>query len=136
MNKGSINVAVENIFPLIKGETQESLRKSFYYYYRNNNLEAVQDGQWKLVFPHRGRTYEGFEPGKDGMPGSANENSDVQAGLYDLRRDPGERYNVMEYYPGIVEKLEQMASEARDDLGDDLTENPGNNRRQPGRIAE
>jgi len=125
-----------NIFPLLKGEKVESPRKSFYYYYRNNNLEAVQDGQWKLVFPHKGRTYVGFEPGKDGLPGRANENSEVAAGLYDLRRDPGEQYNVLEFYPEIVQKLEKIAIEAREDLGDDLTNNPGKNRREPGKILE
>ena len=122
-----------NILPLMKGEQVEPPRKSFYYYYRNNNLEAVQDGRWKLVFPHRGRTYLGFEPGKDGQPGGANENSEVEAGLYDLRRDPGEQYNILEFNPEIVEKLQKIAREAREDLGDDLTENPGKNRRQPGR---
>jgi len=125
-----------NIFPLLKGEKVEPPRKSFYYYYRNNNLEAVQDGQWKLVFPHKGRTYVGFEPGKDGLPGRANENSEVAAGLYDLRRDPGEQYNVLEFYPEIVQKLEKIAIEAREDLGDDLTNNPGKNRREPGKILE
>jgi arylsulfatase A-like enzyme len=125
-----------NIFPLLKGENVEPPRKSFYYYYRNNNLEAVQDGHWKLVFPHKGRTYLGFEPGKDGQPGKANENSEVAAGLFDLRRDPGEQYNVMEFYPEIVQKLEKIADEARGDLGDDLTGNPGKNKREPGKIQE
>jgi arylsulfatase len=125
-----------NILPLLKGEKVEPPRKSFYYYYRNNNLEAVQNGQWKLVFPHNGRTYVGFEPGKDGLAGGANENSAVPAGLYDLRRDPGERYNVMEFNPEIVRELEKMASEAREDLGDDLTGNTGKNRRESGKIKE
>jgi arylsulfatase len=125
-----------NILPLLKGEKVEPPRKSFYYYYRNNNLEAVQDGHWKLVFPHKGRTYVGFEPGKDGKPGGANENSEVAAGLFDLRRDPGEQYNVIEFYPEIVKKLENIASEAREDLGDDLTNNQGKNRREPGKIGE
>lgn len=125
-----------NILSLLKGKNVEPPRKSFYYYYRNNNLEAVQDGYWKLVFPHKGRTYIGFEPGKDGNPGGTNENSEVVAGLYDLRRDPGEQYNVIEFYPDIVQKLEQMAGEAREDLGDDLTNNPGKNRREPGKIQE
>ncbi len=125
-----------SLYPLLKGETTDSPRKSFYYYYRNNNLEAVQDGQWKLVFPHPGRTYEGFEPGKDGMPGKVNENSQVEAGLYDLRRDPGERYNVMKFYPEIVKKLEKIADEARNDLGDDLTGAPGSNRREIGHLSE
>lgn len=126
----------ESILPLLKGENVDSPRKSFYYYYRNNNLEAVQDGQWKLVFKHNGRTYEKFEPGKDGMPGEVNENSEIEAGLYDLRRDPGERYNVLEFNTEIVKKLEKIASEARNDLGDDLTGNEGKNRRKPGYIQE
>jgi len=41
----------------------------------------------------------------------------------------------MEYYPEIVQRLE-MAKEARDDLGDDLTDNIGKNRREPGRVDE
>lgn len=125
-----------NILPLLKEKNPEPPRTSFYYYYRKNSLEAVRDGQWKLVFPHKGRTYEGFEPGKDGQPGKVNENSEVEAGLYDLRRDPGERYNLIEFYPEIVQKLEKIANEAREDLGDDLTGNPGKNRRQPGKISE
>lgn len=125
-----------SILPLLKGENVDSPRKSFYYYYRNNNLEAVQDGQWKLVFKHNGRTYEKFEPGRNGMPGEVNENSEVEAGLYDLRRDPGERYNVLEFNTEIVKKLEKIASEARNDLGDDLTGNEGKNRRKSGYIQE
>ncbi len=123
-----------SLLPLIKGETDESPRKSFWYYYRRNNLEAVQDGRWKLVFPHPGRTYTGFEPGKDGSPGPVDENFPYKAGLYDLRRDPGEQYNLIEYHPEIVEKLKKIAAEARDELGDDLTDAPGKNRREPGKV--
>ncbi|MDD4108314.1 MAG: sulfatase [Prolixibacteraceae bacterium] len=124
-----------SILPLLNSEVNQSPRKSFYHYYRRNNLEAVQDGNWKLVFPHNGRSYEGYEPGNDGLPGQVNEQSSCEAGLYDLRRDPGERYNLIEYYPEIVQRLEKIADEARDDLGDDLTGNPGKNRREPGRIT-
>lgn len=124
-----------SLLPLLKGEKAEP-RKSLYYYYRNNNLEAVRDAQWKLVFPHKGRTYEGFEPGKNGLPGKVNENNEVSGGLYDLRRDPGERYNLMEYHPDIVARLKKIADEARADLGDDLTGDPGKNRRLPGNVGE
>jgi arylsulfatase len=122
-----------NIIELMKGNMDASPRKSFLYYYRKNSLEAVSNGNWKLVFPHPGRTYEGFAPGKDGMPGQNNENFNFEGGLYDIRRDPGERYNVKETYPEIVAELEKIAAEAREDLGDDLTKNPGKNRREPGR---
>jgi arylsulfatase len=123
-----------NILPLMKGDFTVNPRKSFYYYYRGNNLEAVSNGNWKLVFPHPGRTYHGFQPGKDGMPGKGNENFKFEGGLYDLRRDPGEQYNVMESFPEIVAELEKIAQEAREDLGDDLTGAPGTGRRQPGKV--
>jgi arylsulfatase A-like enzyme len=123
-----------SLVPLLKGDRDAVPRTAFYYYYRKNSLEAVTDGNWKLVFPHHGRTYEGYQPGNDGTPGKVDENYWFEGGLYDLRRDPGERYNVIESYPEIVERLQEIASGAREDLGDDLTENPGKNRREPGRV--
>jgi arylsulfatase len=123
-----------SLLPLLKSGEAEPPRKSFLYYYRRNNLEAVRDGQWKLVFPHNGRTYEGFVPGEDGQPGQVNEWSEVEPGLYNLRRDPGERYNLLENHPEIAERLRGIADVAREDLGDDLTDNPGENRRLPGRV--
>ena len=124
-----------NILPLLKGDFEANPRQTFYYYYRQNSLEAVRHGSWKLVFPHPGRTYEGFQPGNDGMPGQVNNNFAFKGGLYDLRRDPGERYDVSESNPEIVKALEKIAKEARQDLGDELTDNPGRNRREPGRIS-
>ncbi len=124
-----------SVLPLMKGDTTVNPRKSFYYYYRRNSLEAVSNGNWKLVFAHKGRTYEGFLPGNNGTPGQANENAECKAALYDLRRDPGERYDVMEHYPEIVAELEALAGEARKELGDDLTGAEGTSRRKAG-VAE
>lgn len=125
-----------SLLSLMKSPEADPPRKSFWYYYRRNNLEAVRDGQWKLVFPHNGRTYEGFVPGEDGQPGKVDEWSEVEPGLYNLRRDPGERYNLLEHHPEIAERLRGIADVARDDLGDDLTDNPGENRRLPGRVEK
>lgn len=118
-----------NIYELMKGDFSQNPRDHFLYYYRKNSLEAIRKGTWKLIFPHHSRTYEGFKPGIDGMPGQVNENYFVEGGLYDLRRDPGERYNVRGDYPEIEAELLKIAKEAREDLGDDLTGNPGKNRR-------
>ena len=123
-----------NLLPLLKGDEAVNPRTSFYYYYRKNSLEAVSNGNWKLILPHPGRTYVGFLPGRDGQPGGTNENFNREGALYDLRRDPGEQYNVQEQNPEIVAELEKMATEARNDLGDDLTNSPGANRREPGKI--
>ncbi|MBE0675186.1 MAG: sulfatase [Bacteroidales bacterium] len=125
-----------SLLQLLKGDESVSPRDAFYYYYRKNNLEAVTDGRWKLVFPHFGRIYEGFIPGKDGKSGGADENHWFEGGLYDLWRDPGERYDLKEYFPEIVHRLEGLAAAAREDLGDDLTGVAGKNRREPGRIAD
>ena len=125
-----------SIFSVLRGNTVVHPRTSFLYYYRKNNLEAVRDENWKLVFPHPGRTYEGFSEGKDGLPGGVNENFAFDGGLYDLRRDPGERYNVMKDNPDVVKRLTQIADEARQDIGDDLTKSEGKNRRTIGKIKE
>lgn len=122
-----------NILSLIKGDLSATPRKYFYYYYRRNNLEAVRRDDWKLVLPHEGRTYEGQLPGNDGFPGKAPENHPFPLALYDLRRDPAERYDVKELYPEILAELQKVAEEAREDLGDDLTKRVGKNVRPSGK---
>ncbi|MEK6478831.1 sulfatase [Catalinimonas sp. 4WD22] len=123
-----------SILPLMKAEKGAKPRKIFYYYYQGNALEAVRRDHWKLVFPHEHRTYEGLEPGQDGVNGPTGQAQTALA-LYDLRRDPGERYDVQNTYPEIVAELQKIADEARQDLGDDLQNIEGKNVREPGRIA-
>ncbi|TAG75269.1 MAG: arylsulfatase, partial [Runella slithyformis] len=87
---------------------------------------------WKLVLPHEGRSYEGQTPGRDGMGGLAPENHPYPLALFDLNRDPGERYDVQAIYPDIVAELQQVAETARQDLGDDITNRTGKNVRLAG----
>ena len=124
-----------NIYSLLKGEKDACPRNSFLYYYRENSLEAVRNHSFKLVFPHPGRSYEGFLPGNDGMPGKVDPNRQFEQALYDLRRDPGERYDVQELYPEVMTELLQLAEDARKDLGDELKGIPGENRRRIGSIT-
>lgn len=124
-----------SILPLLLGDTQANPRTHFNFYYRNNDLEAVTDGRFKLVFPHKHRTYEGFLPGKDGLPGRWKEFHPLtETQLFDLLRDPGERYNVIDMYPDQVKELEKYAQTVREDLGDDLNQLPGTGRRVSGKI--
>jgi arylsulfatase len=119
-----------NILPLLKGEPEANPRDHFYYYYQTNSLEAVRKDHWKLVFPHEYRTYEGIMPANDGWPGKyVFKKTGLE--LYDLRRDPGEHYDVKDLYPEVVEELQALGDIARADLGDDLTSREGSNRRQP-----
>lgn len=126
-----------SLVSLLKQVPDANPRSTFYYYYRRNDLEAVTDGLFKLIFPHKHRTYEGFLPGNDGAPGKVNEFYPLnEKWLIDLRRDPGERYNVIKLYPEIAERLEKVAEEAREDLGDNLTKSKGRNRRPVGRVKD
>ncbi len=56
----------------------------------------------------------------------------VKQALYDLRRDPGERYDVQNQFPEIVKELQALADKAREDLGDDILKAEGKNRREVG----
>lgn len=123
-----------SLLPLIKGDKNANPRESFVYYYNKNDLEAVTDGMFKLVFPHRYVTYGAYVPGNDGQPGKLS-NVDLQkTELYDLRRDPGERYDVLSQYPEVSGKLMKIADKMREQLGDNLTRKQGSERREAGLI--
>ncbi len=121
-----------NMLPLMLGDEKANPREVFLYYYQSDCLEAVRKNQWKLVFPHKSQTYEGFAPGNDGVAGKTGR-AEFGYALFDLRRDPGERYDVKAVYPEIVDELEKIADEARKDLGDRLKGIKGSGVRQPGR---
>lgn len=124
-----------NIFPLMKGEENANPRDHLFYYFHQNDLEAVRQGPWKLVFPHNYRSYEDVPPGSGGVKGAYNKGQTALA-LYNLRRDPGERYDISESHPDIVRQLQELAANARRDLGDALTGTEGTGRRPAGSIGK
>lgn len=121
-----------SLTPLLKGEKEANPRESFVYYYNRNDLEAVTDGRFKLAFPHRYVTYGAYAPGNDGQPGKLTGIELTKAELYDLRRDPGERYDVISHYPEEAAKLMKTANRMREELGDNLTRIKGKERREAG----
>ncbi len=123
-----------DILPILRGDFDCEPRTNFYYYYNRNSLEGVRMGTWKMVLPHVARSYVGVLPRDDGKPGAYAKDS-CGLMLFDLRRDPGEHYDVKAMYPDILQKLQKIAEQARADLGDDLTKEEGKNRRQPGKIS-
>jgi arylsulfatase len=123
-----------DITPLMLGDETARPREYFLYYYHRNSLEAVRNDRFKLVLPHLGRTYTGFLPGNDGQPGQVNERHQENMALYDLSRDPGERYDVKSLYPEVITELMKIVEAARSDLGDDLTDAEGTGRRPIGTL--
>ena len=123
-----------SILSLIEGREGANPRESFVYYYNKNDLEAVTDGEFKLVFPHKYVTYGAYEPGNDGQPGKLANLEIMKPELYDLRRDPGERYNVATQNPERLAKLQKIADKWRAELGDNLTRQKGTERREPGLV--
>ena len=115
-----------NFLSLLTGKSFASPRDLFYVYYDVNNLKLVRYKNWELVLPHKSQAYSQGSPGKAGKPGSTPI-VDVPMALYDLTHDPGTVYDVQKQYPEIVQKILKYVEQAREDLGDDLTQRKGKN---------
>jgi arylsulfatase A-like enzyme len=102
---------------LWKGNLDAEPRKELFYYYGRNHLNAVRKGNWKLVLPHTWDSYH-MPPGKDGVGGPRKRMKVEEPELYNMRRDPGEQFNVIEQYPEIARELTKLAEKARTELGD------------------
>jgi arylsulfatase len=121
-----------SLLSLLTGNSEEVIRNEFFFY-TGNSLRAVRRDNWKLVFPHAYNSNEGSNLGKDGWPGTMVR-KDYEGGLYNLRRDPGERYDMSSEHPGIVTELEALAAQMREELGDASTGTHGSENRPPGRF--
>lgn len=119
---------------LLSGESNESPQKAYFFYYRVNELFGVRYGKWKMYFPHRYRTMDGQEPGKDGLPGDYRMVDMEEIELYDIESDISETNNVAENNPEVVSEIKVLANEMRSRLGDSLLELEGVENREPGRV--
>ena len=108
----------KDIWPLISAQPGAKTPHEAFYYYRDERLQAVRSGQWKL------HTYRP-EWGDD---------SDHAPLLYDLAADLGEQNDVAAANAEVVRRLEALAEAARDDLGDALTRRIGKQVRPVGRL--
>jgi arylsulfatase A-like enzyme len=122
----------KDLGPLMTDPTRAKSQHDALYFYWAQELQAVRSGKWKLHFPHSYRSLAG-EPGSDGKPGPYAEHK-IELSLFDLESDVGETKNVAEEHPDVVERLQQLAEKARDDLGDSATGRQGKNIRPPGNI--
>jgi len=106
-----------DITELWKGNPEAEPRDEILFYYGKNNLNAVRKGNWKLVLPHTWSSYH-TQPGMDGKGGKRIRTKLESPELYNMMRDPGEQYNVIDSHPEKVEELMKVVEAARAELGD------------------
>lgn len=104
----------QDISPLLFGRESKDYNRTFYYY-DGPNLNAVRNGKWKLILPS---TYRVWEKGNGGLPGQKATRKEMPLSLFNLETDVGETTNLVDQYPLIVDKLQDLAKIARKDLGD------------------
>ena len=126
----------KSVWKILTGEQEEPVQEAYFFYYRVNEMFGVRYGRWKLYFPHRYRTMDGQEPGKDGQPGEYRMVDLKEIELYDLESDISETTNVAAQHPEVVAEIEKLANEMRYRLGDSLKNMKGSETREPGRIDE
>ena len=126
----------KDILPLILGaEGAKNPHESYWYYYKQNELQAVSSGTWKLVLPHTYRSLKDGKGGDGGLP-APYQNLETGLALYDLDGDPGETTDVSAANPEVVARLQQEAEAARAELGDNLTKRKGVGNRESGRLTD
>jgi arylsulfatase len=123
-----------DITSLFKGDFEATPRETILYYYGKNNLNAVRKGNWKLVLPHTSNSYKA-KPGIDGHNGKRIKNIIKKPELYNMMRDPGEQFNVIEFYPEKIVELMEIVEKSRAELGDlNVGIAKGNENREIGKI--
>lgn len=124
-----------DVWPVLVGQRgATNPHEAYAFYYNQGELQAVRSGPWKLLLPHRANGLNGKPPGADGKPGPYDR---IQVGseLYHLERDPRETTDVAAREPKVMERMQRLVEEFREDLGDSLTKREGRGLRPPGRIV-
>jgi hypothetical protein len=121
-----------SLVAVLEGQEEANPRNEFCYFYMGD-LIAVRKGDWKLVFPHHFRSYEGMTPGNDGFPGKYAKGVVHEKELYHLKTDISESNNVIKNHTEIVAELEKIADSIRWQLGDNILNITGHENRKPGR---
>jgi arylsulfatase A len=121
-----------DIWPLMTAQKGAKTPTEVYFCYYGGELQAVRSGKWKLHFPHGYRTMAGRPGGTGGLP-EPYSRAEIGLELFDLENDVAETTDVAARYPDVVERLQALGEQAREDLGDKLTGRTGKGVRAPGK---
>ncbi len=123
----------KDIWPLISGQPGAKTPHEAYFYYWERHLQAVRSGKWKLHLPHS--YVKPDPPGADARPGKYSERQ-IGLELFDLDNDIAERKNIADLHPDVVARLQALAEQSREDLGDSQLKREGKNVRPAGQLEE
>jgi arylsulfatase A-like enzyme len=99
-----------DIRPVLTGDYGAPGPHEVFYYYRGLELEAVRDGEWKLVLPVAAKAAAKTKA----KAGTEAKNTPL---LFNLKTDIGESTDVASQHPEIVARLEKLVVKMKDDLG-------------------
>ncbi len=117
-----------DVWPILSSLTEvTNPHDAYLYYYETGQLQAVVsgDGRWKLQLPHKYSSLDGQPAGHGGKPGKYRQIELKEPALFDLTNDIGETTDVKARFPGILNRLLDVAETARSELGDSLTKRQG-----------
>jgi arylsulfatase A-like enzyme len=120
-----------DITPLLLAEEGATNPREASFFWWGRELQAVRSGRWKLHFPHEYRALK--QAGSGGKPGPYEQRA-IGLSLFDLGADPSETRDVKAEHPGEVARLQALAEEAREELGDALSGRKGRGEREPGSL--
>ncbi len=124
----------KSVWDIWVGKSNQSPHEAYYFYYHVNELHGIRYGDWKMYFPHKYRTLNGRNGGENGFPVSYDYNTINNIELYDLSTDISETVDVAAEHPEIVEKIQSLGDEIRNELGDKLTDKVGRGTRLIGEV--
>lgn len=120
-----------DLWPVLSDPKRAAAPHEALYFYWGNELHAIRSGRWKLHLPH---PYQSLvATGRDGAPGKYMKRQ-IEQSLFDLEADAAETTDLSSRHPEILERLNEHAEHARDDLGDTLTGRTGRNVRRAGTL--
>ena len=102
-----------NIWPLLSGESKQSGREVFFYHNLTGSVCGVRKGKWKLHSEIRSGKAKPWQ-------------------LFDLDADISETTDLAAKHPEVVKELHQLIQEAREDVGDRITNTRGKETRALG----
>ncbi|MEQ1634998.1 MAG: arylsulfatase, partial [Planctomycetota bacterium] len=124
-----------DLSPWLRGEAGAHAPHEAFYCWYDGQLRGVRSGKWKLALPHRYATLGGKDGGRGGRPAPYVTKA-TGLSLYDLESDPGEQRDVAAEHPDVVERLQQLATAARVELGDKDPQVRGRAVRAVGRLDD